>query len=73
MEDVYYIAYKDSKGNDCHGCPWLWNEYPIDKDFAIKIKNDLVRRGFKDVKVFKYTSKLPEVINWKFVENYLYE
>ena len=73
MKDIYYIAYKDTKGNDCHGCPWLWNSEPMDEELAIKIKENLIKRDFKDVKIFKYTSKLPEVINWKFVNNYLYE
>ena len=65
----YLIAYKDKDGNDYNGQPWIIPENGYDeKDFAKMVKNDMIRRGFKNVILFE-CKVIPENIDWDFVED----
>jgi hypothetical protein len=66
---AYFIAYKDVNGNDFDGQPWVIPEGGFDDiKMTIVIKDDFIRRGFKDVKIFE-SINLPDVIDWEYVES----
>ncbi len=67
----YFIAYKDEYGKDFNGLPWIIPESGFDDiTFAKRIKQDLTKRGFIDVKVFKskYTCLSPNT-GWDYVND----
>lgn len=65
----YLIAYKDENGKDFYGKPWLIPDGGTeDLSFAKMIKEDFLKRGFKDVKIFE-CDEIPEEVDWDFVEN----
>ena len=65
----YLIAYKDENGKDFYGKPWLIPDGGTeDLSFAKMIKEDFLKRGFKDVKIFK-CDEIPEEVDWDFVED----
>ena len=64
----YLIAYKDNEGKDFYGKPWLIPDGGTeDLSFAKMIKEDFLKRGFKDVTIFS-TNDIPEEVEWEFVE-----
>jgi len=69
----YYIAYKDVNGKDFDGLPWVIPEGGfIDIKIAKNVKNDFIRRGFKDVKLFSTKIiDMFEQFDWNFVNNNL--
>jgi len=65
----YYIAYKDNNGKDFNGQPWIIPEDGYDDlNFAKRITNDLINRGFVDVTLFGCNEPLDEEVDWQFVE-----
>lgn len=65
----YLIAYKDNNGKDFYGKPWLIPDGGTeDLSFAKMIKEDFLKRGFKDVKIFG-CNEIPEEVDWDFVED----
>jgi len=65
----YLIAYKDNEGKDFYGKPWLIPDGGTeDLSFAKMIKEDFLKRGFKDVKIFA-CDEIPEEVDWDFVED----
>ena len=69
----YFIAYKDEHGKDFNGQPWIMPEGGFDDiEFTKNVKNDFIRRGFKDVTLFM-CNEVPEEIDWEFVNDNAYE
>jgi len=70
---MYFIAYKNENGKDFNGLPWIMPEGGFDDiNLAINIKNDFIRRGFKDVKLFSTkNTDMFEQFDWDFVNNNL--
>jgi hypothetical protein len=65
----YFVAYKDENGKDYNGQPWIIPEDGYDdKDFAKMVKNDMIKRGFKNVILFE-CKNVPENVDWDFVED----
>lgn len=70
---MYFIAYRDVNGKDFDGLPWVIPEGGFDDiKMARNVKNDFIRRGFKDVKLFltEDTNTLDE-FDWDFVNDNL--
>ena len=69
----YYIAYKDVNGKDFNGLPWITPEGGFDDiKMAKNVKNDFIRRGFKNVKLFLVEmTDMFEQFDWNFVNNNL--
>lgn len=70
---TYFIAYKDVNGNDFGGLPWVIPEGGFDDiKMAKNVKNDFIRRGFKDVKLFlTKTTDIFERFDWNFINDNL--
>lgn len=70
---MYFIAYRDVNGKDFDGIPWVIPEGGFDDiKMAKNVKNDFIRRGFKDVKLFlTEDTNISDQFDWYFVNNNL--
>lgn len=68
----YKIAYTDKKGNGFGSLPYILDGYD-DVESAIQEKDRLIREGYKNVVVFSCPVRIPEEINWEYVEKRLYK
>ena len=66
---MFAIAYKDRLGNGFSKTkPWITDDLENDlKKYKIKA-NELIRAGYRDVFIFKYSESVPESITWDYVK-----
>ena len=66
----YFIAYKDYKGKDNYGIPWIHPENGYDDlDHGLNVRDDFENRGFKDVVIFNCEEEVPEEITCYYVKD----
>lgn len=69
----YFIAYKDSFGNDCDGKPWIVPDGGFtDMSLAKRVRDDMINRGFLDVKLFE-SEYVDDYYDWDFVDDNIIE
>ena len=68
---MFAIAYKDRLGKGFSETePWITNDLENDL-MKYKIKaNELIRAGYRDVFIFKYSDPVPESITWDYVKKH---
>ena len=66
---MFAIAYKDRLGKGFSETePWITDDLEDDlKKYKIKA-NELIRAGYRDVFIFKYSDPVPESITWDYVK-----
>lgn len=69
--NMFAIAYKDRLGKGFSETePWITNDLENNL-MKYKIKaNELIRAGYRDVFIFKYSDPVPESITWDYVKKH---